>query len=66
MRFSLKHQVHRKSHLRPTIQVDSSRTEKKRGSLITYIEEDAREVLLFSTSLIFLLFNLLGEHREKS
>jgi hypothetical protein len=37
-----------------------------RGSLITYIEEDAREVLLFSTSLIFLLFNLLGEHRVKS
>jgi hypothetical protein len=42
-----------------SIATDGNKLEKKEGGLMTALENNAREILLFSTSLIFLLFNLL-------
>lgn len=44
-----------------SIATDGNKLEKKEGGLMTVFENNAREILLFSTSLIFLLFNLLEE-----
>lgn len=65
MRFFRKHEVCNDSDSRSTIQVDSSRLAKKKDSFIAGLEDNAREVLLFSTSLIFLLFNLLEGNTDR-
>jgi hypothetical protein len=41
--------------------MDGNKLERKEGGFITALENNAREILLFSTSLIFLLFNLLED-----
>jgi hypothetical protein len=44
-----------------SIATDGNKLERKEGGFITALENNAREILLFSTSLIFLLFNLLED-----
>jgi hypothetical protein len=44
-----------------SIAMDGNKLEKKEGGFIAALENNTREILLFSTSLIFLLFNLLEE-----
>lgn len=65
MSFSLIHQVCKNSDPRSsTLGVGSRRAEKK-DSFIAVLENNVREVLLFSTSLIFLLFNLLDGNSDR-
>jgi hypothetical protein len=42
-----------------SIAMDGNKLEKKEGGLMTAFENNAREVLLLSVSLILLLFNML-------
>jgi hypothetical protein len=65
MRFYLKHQVCKDSDSWSTIKADCNRPAKTKDSFITGLEDNAREVLLFSTSLIFLLFNLLEGNTDR-
>jgi len=47
------------SLVQPTIVDSGSKLDKNKGGLLPLFENNAREMLLFLASLIFLLFNLL-------
>jgi hypothetical protein len=47
------------SVVQPTVLDRGSKLEKNEGGFMATLEDNAREILLFSVSLVFLLFNLL-------